>query len=243
MSKSLLTILLLFICIAVFSQDKSALELSLAGRYDRHANYVTNFGGRTQSDTMQLYGMSYGLSLHYRRMFHNRFSIAVGAGYYRLGVSKINTTRSPFSGIAHLRPLNYIDRSSPFQPSVLYATPAYYYNTLSFSLSIEKSIPLPKNLFLDVGIGVIKHYTFSQGYQVPRKEMFSTQNKKWLGTGANVCLGLTRNFNSLYVKPAFIIPVYQKIKSDEVFLEDPKLRLTKWFGGVGLAITVGKYFK
>jgi hypothetical protein len=192
---------------------------------------------------MQLYGLSYGLSLHFRRIFNHRLSAALGFGYYRLGINKINTTQRPFSGIAHSRPLDYIDHSSPFQTSLLYATPAYYYNTLSFSLSIEKSFPLTKGLFLDGGTGVTKYYTFSQRYQVPRKETFPTRNEKWLGTGASVCLGLSRHFNSMYVKPTLIIPVYQQIKSDEVFLEDPKLRLTKWFGGVGLAITVGKYLK
>jgi hypothetical protein len=136
-----------------------------------------------------------------------------------------------------------IDRSATFQPSILYGTPAYYYNTLSFSLSVEKSFLLSKNIFLDVGAAVTRYYTFSQGYQVPRKETFSTRNNRWLGTGASVSLGLSQQFNSLYVKPALIIPVYQQIKSDEVFLEDPKLRLTQWFGGAGLAITVGKYFK
>jgi hypothetical protein len=107
MSKLLLVIFLLLSFITVFSQKKSSLELSLLGRYEKHANYVTNFGGRAQNDTMQLYGLSYGLSLQYRRSFSKHFSVALGTGYYRLGVNKINTTQRPFRGISHTRHLRY----------------------------------------------------------------------------------------------------------------------------------------
>jgi len=63
---SLLSLILLFF-LASFGQRKSSIEVSILGRYDRHANYVSNFAGRAYNDTNKLYGTSYGINIGFRR--------------------------------------------------------------------------------------------------------------------------------------------------------------------------------
>jgi hypothetical protein len=244
MYKLLLTYAFSFLLFLASAQKKKAIELSMFGRYDQHADYVTNYSGRTQVDTMQLYGKSYGVSLNYRYDWGRGFFMVFGVGYYRLGVDKINTTQHPFQGISHYRPINYIDRSSIYQSSWLYSTPAYHYNNISLSISAEKSFSLDKKLSLDISGGFSKFYTFSQGYKVPPvDEMFPNWTKKWLGSSVNVGIGLCKSIKDIYINPEIILPVYQHINGDKVLGENPEIQIEKWFRGGGLAIKVCKYLK
>jgi hypothetical protein len=242
MHKQLFTLTFSFCFLLVSAQRKQAVELTLLGRFDKHADYITNFDGRSFNDTIQLYGLSYGSSLKYRRFFAKGFSISLGAGYYRLSINRINTTQHPFRGVGHSRPIEYIDRSSNIQPSWLYSTPSYHYNNLCLSFDFEKSFPLRKDLSFDVSAGFSKYYTFSQGYKITAKhEMFPNWTKNWQGMGVNIGLGFCKNMNNVYFKPELILPVYQQIRGDQVLGERPQMRIEKWFSGMGLSIKVGKF--
>jgi hypothetical protein len=244
MRKLVFTLGFSFCFLLVSAQKKQAIELSLLGKYNKHADYITNFDGRSFNDSMQLYGFSYGSSLKYRSLLAKGFSISLGAGYYRLGINRINTTQHPFRGVGHSRPIKYIDRSSNVQPSWLYSTPTYHYNNLCLSFDLEKSFPLRKDLSFDVSAGFSKYYTFSQGYKIPSKhEMFASWTKKWLGSGVEAGLGFCKYLNNLYVKPELLLSVYQQISGDEVLGEMPQMRTGKWFGGIGLSVKVGKFLR
>ena len=52
-----------------------------------------------------------------------------------------------------------------------------------------------------------------------------------------------KEFKTFYLRPAFIIPIYQNLKVDKEFLENPKMNINKWFNGFGLSIKIGKYLK
>jgi ABC-type uncharacterized transport system permease subunit len=50
-------LLTVVICWTLFGQTKNDFEISLIGRYDKHANYVSNFAGRVYKDTNKFYSL------------------------------------------------------------------------------------------------------------------------------------------------------------------------------------------
>jgi hypothetical protein len=238
MSKSLLTISLLLSFIMVFSQNKRALELSLLGRYDSHANYVTNFGGRTQNDTIQIYGASFGIGLQFHQVVAKNLMVYAGLGFYRLGVNKINTTQRPFSGISHYRPIDYYDGTS----RLLYGTNQYHYNNISYTVGAEWTFAVKPTHSKFISLEFVDYSTFSQRYNIPRNNAtYGTSRTGQLGWGVNTSVGFQKQLGRIYIKPALLVPVYQRIKGDEVFTEKPDKQMNKWFSGVGLSIKIGKH--
>lgn len=237
MSKLLLTISSVFSCVVLFSQEKRALELSLLGRYDRHANYVTNFGGRTQHDTMQLYGGSFGIGLQFHQPVAKNLTLYAGVGFYRLGVDKINATRRPATGIWNARAIDYDDGVSRF----LYATNKYHYNNISYTLGGEWTFAMKPTYSKFITMEFVNYSTFSQRYNIPgNNTTYATSRKGHLGWGVNTSVGFKKQLGSLFIKPALLVPICQRIKGDVVFTEKPDRQVDKWFSGVGLSIKVGK---
>ena len=236
MSKSLLTITFLLSCIIVFSQ-KRAFELSLLGRYDRHANYVTNFG-RVQDDTMQLFGASFGIGVQINQPVGRNLNLYAGIGFYRHRVNKINTTQHPFSGVGHYRLINYSDGSTYFQ----YGTNHYYYNNISYTLGAEWKFSVKQTHSKFLSLEFVDYSTFSQRYNVGgNNNTYSTSRTDHFGWGINTSVGFKRQLKSFYIKPALLIPVYQRIKGDEAFSESSSMKVSKWCNGVGLSIKIGRH--
>ena len=44
--------------------------------------------------------------------------------------------------------------------------------------------------------------------------------------------------DKFYISPKIIIPVYQQLRGDQVFGEANKLKMVKWFHGIGLSLSV-----
>ncbi len=224
----------------VSGQNKKSFEFSVIGRYDQ-ATYVTRYGARGFNDTLKLYGMSYGATISYRQKIYKGVAASIGIGYYRLGIDKIKGS-SPFSGIPGSRPVT--SRSTNYYPgygSILYTTPKYYYNNLSVSIELSKTRLINNNLYIDIAAEGIGYYSVSQHYYVDRK-YHTTNNPKPLEFGANITMGVLKEYRKFYIRPALIIPVFQNSKGDEFFLEDERMNFSKWFKGVGLKLRFGKYF-
>ncbi len=239
MPKALLLALTILSFFPSIGQKKKSFELSLIGRYDRHANYVSNFAGRSYDDTNKLYGMSYGASIAYRQKITKNISVSLGIGYYKLRVDKIKGSM-PFNipGTRTGRNIDYDDGTT----NLLYSTSKYHYNNLAVTVGLSKAIQLNEKFYLEFGAEGMGYYSISQRYRLfDGNKYCSTNNKKPLELGANLIAGMLKEYKKFYIRPALIIPVYQNLKGDKVFFEDKNMNISKWFNGVGLALRVGKY--
>jgi hypothetical protein len=71
--------------------------------------------------------------------------------------------------------------------------------------------------------------------------MHSRNNNKPWEFGANATVGLLREYNKFYIRPAVVVPIYQSLKGDKAFHEDRHMTIRKWLNGGGLAVRVGRY--
>lgn len=220
-------------------QKKRSIELSLIGRYDQHANYVSNYAGRSYNDTNKLYGISYGASIIYRKKFTKDISASLGVGYYKLAIDKIKGSM-PFNtpGTRTARNIDYDDDMT----SLLYSTSKYHYNNLAITVGLNKTAALKERLYFDFGAEGIMYYSLSQRYQLFNGEKYySTNNAKPLEFSVNITFGIMKEYKKFYLRPALLIPVYQNLKGDKVFYEDRNMNISKWFNGIGLTLRFGKY--
>jgi hypothetical protein len=135
-------LVVVFLCRITVVAQKKAFEISALSRYDKHGDYVTNFNGRMQNDTIQVYGFSYGVNFFYNQKISKKINLFGGVGYYKLCTDKINTTKHPFVGISHTRPVNYDDGTR-----FLHTTSKYFYHSLSFTIGVESILPKQKKGF------------------------------------------------------------------------------------------------
>jgi hypothetical protein len=239
MLKGIFLPLAILLFIASSGQNKKSIEFSLIGRYDQHADYVSNFAGRAYNDTNKLYGMSYGATIVFRQKISKSFSASLGVGYYRLGIDKIKGSM-PFNmpGTRTARSIDYDDGMT----NLLYSTSKYHYNNLAVTVGLNKTTLLKDRLYFDFGAEGIGYYSVSQHYRLlDGKKYYSTSNSKPLEFGVNTTFGILKEYDKFYIRPALIVPVYQKLKGDNVFYENRKLNISKWFDGIGLTLRIGKY--
>jgi hypothetical protein len=239
MRKAIPLSLVLLLFLSADGQKKKSIEFSLIGRYDRHANYASNFAGRVYNDTNKLYGKSYGANIAYRQKITKSISVSLGVGYYRLRIDKIKGSM-PFNapGTRTARNIDYDDGTT----NLLYSTSKYYYDNVAVTLGVSKTVLLKKKWYLEYGAEGIAYYSISQRYQLLRRgKYYSTSNEKPLEFGANATVGILREYKKFYIRPALIVPVYQNLKGDKVFYEYKNMNISKWFNGIGLALRIGKY--
>ncbi len=170
----------LFNCVLLFGQTNKAIEISIIGRYDKQADYVSNFGGRVYNDTNRLYGISYGVSGIYRQKITKSNFVYFGLGYYQLRIDRIRGPL-PFNipGTRTARSIDYNDGTD-----VLYGTPKYHYNDLAITIGFEQTFKTKKNFSIDVGTEIIGYKTVSQKYNIGNgSRYYGTKNSKPLELG------------------------------------------------------------
>lgn len=240
MRKLFIFLSLSFVCIASLGQNRSSIELSLFSRYDKHADYISRFGDRTYTDPMKLWGLSYGLKAYYLLPVVGQLKLRAGAGYYRLGIDKINRT-SPWSANV---PSRTIDFNHPTGIQPVFHTDKYHYNNVDLSLGLVYEHLLNNNLALTVGADYSYYHTFSQRYRITYDNTnFKTKEARALGFGATASVGVLKKVkqDKYYINPSVVIPVFQQLNGDKVFREEESVQMPKWFNGIGLSITIGKY--
>lgn len=230
---------IIFICSTSFGQTKKSLEISFIGRYDIHANYVSNFAGRVYNDTNRLYGTSYGVNGIFRRQITKTYSVYIGLGFYQLRVDKIRGP-IPFNipGTRTARNIDYDDGMT----NLLYSTSQYHYNNLAITIGFDKEFLLKRNFRFDIAGEVIGYKTLSQKYRLMNgSKYYITHNNKPLELGININPGVIKEYRKFYLKPSLIIPIYQNLKGDKVFYENENMNISKWFNGIGLSLKIGKH--
>ena len=240
MWKLLLITTLLLTKTTVYGQKNSSFELDFIGRYDKHADYTTRFGDRSYTNDTKLWGKSFGFNINYIKSLYNHVNTKVGIGYYNLGIDKIRQT-TPFNIIATGRNINYRHPSGILP---LFATNKYYYDNLSLTVGLAYERPIAKKVDFIAGGDFNYLYTFSQLYHITYDDIrYRTNNSRTLGFAANTYFGLLRKVHTdeYYVSPKIIVPIYQQLRGDEAFGEDQSVKMEKWFNGVGVSLTIGKY--
>lgn len=240
MQRLLILFLLGFFAQIGKGQNKVSLELSTYSRYDQHADYTSRYGDRSYTNAMQLWGLSYGLSMSCLLPINQWFKLKAGAAYYQLGIDKVRSS-SPWGEDIPTRTIDY-NHPTGIQP--LFNTDQYHYNNLVGSLGLSYEHPLNEKIALNLGLDYNYYYTFSQRYQITYDNaVFKTQNTRPLGFGVSTYAGLLKQIKqNYYANSGLLIPIYQQLKGDRTFREEDSLTLHKWFKGIGLFITVGKYF-
>ena len=239
MQKINLFSLSLLFSLSSVGQVKRSVEVSITGRYDQHADYVSNFAGRVYNDTNRLYGISYGFNIGYRQQVSKTISAYLGLGYYKLGIDKIKGSM-PFNSPGERTGRN-ISNEDDDSTNLGYSTSKYHYNNLAFTVGLSKVVSLKDNLKFEIGIEGVGYYSFSQQYELMNKYHYSTHNTKPLEFGINATIGPLKEYNKFYFRPSLLIPIYQNLRGDKVFYEDRSMTISKWFNGLGLTLRVGKY--
>ncbi|MBO9684717.1 MAG: hypothetical protein J7502_18955, partial [Flavisolibacter sp.] len=78
-------------------------------------------------------------------------------------------------------------------------------------------------------------------YKLMNDYHYTTTNAKPLEFGVNATIGLLKEYDKFYIRPALLVPIYQNLKGDRVFYEDRNMNISKWFSGMGLTLRIGKY--
>jgi hypothetical protein len=240
MRRLLFAFTLLQLSFTAIGQANRSIDISLLTRYDKHADFTTRFGNRSYTNDIKLWGVSYGLNFNYLYPIIKGLKLSAGAGYYRLGINKIKGT-TPWSRDVSSRSIDY---THPLGIDPNFYTDKYHYNTFSLAAGLNYEHRLSDKATLTISADYTYLYTFSQSYRITYDQSkYKTTYAKSLGFGVNGYVGLLRKISNdqYYVNPKIILPVYQQLKGDKIFLENEDVRMNKWFNGAGLSMTFGKY--
>jgi len=127
----------------------------------------------------------------------------------------------------------------------LFSTSKYHYDNFHMSLGFFYQKDYSKKAAIIIGADFNGLYTFSQLYHINYDQIkYRTNHSRILGYSVNTYFGFEKKLNTrnYYLSPKILIPIYQNLRGDKAFEEDPELTMEKWLRGMGLTITIGKYF-
>jgi len=237
MKNLLLSILLLLFTHLSFAQtSKSQLEVMPYMRFDSYSEFSYNYKDRTNSDYLEVKGISWGTNINYKHLLRKNIFIKAGLGYYRYS---FNTLKGiSIWGETKSRPINYNS-----EIEVLYYTDGYWYNCVSLNVGLEKAIPLSKNLQVITSLNFSNYYTYAQNYHLGHNDSnFKVNNKKSFGYSGYLNLGITKTINDYSFGPFILMPIYTSWMKDKLFDETTTKNeaVNKWFRGWGMGLTFSK---
>jgi len=234
-------LLTFFVATKIAGQNLKSIEIDIAWRYDKHADYTTRYFDRSYTNHTELSGNSVSLNFHYNQPVYRNLKMTIGIGYYKLGVDKIRQN-TPSNVIASGRNIDYrVDSIKP-----LFSTNDYHYNNINLGGGLTYQNRFLKEWHYTLGAEFNYLYTFSQLYNITNGEIkYKTNTGKTLGIQVNSYLGVLKNIihGKYFLNPKVIVPVYQILDGDKQFGEDHNVQMRKWFDGIGLSISIGKYMK
>jgi hypothetical protein len=241
LKKASFTIVTLLYANIVLGQKSHSLEVGVFDQFDKHADYTTRYGNRSYTDDLELWGKSFGFNFNYKRSLNKYFNAKIGLGYYQLGIDKIRyPTR--FNTIGRNRNIEY---DHPLGIQLLFSTGKYHYDNINLSAGFFYQSRFENKENIIIGADFNYLYSFSQLYHINYDNIkFRTTNSRELGYSINTYFGFEKKFKSskYYLTPKILIPIYQNLHGDKVFGESSDITMEKWFRGIGLSFSVGKYF-
>jgi hypothetical protein len=105
---------------------------------------------------------------------------------------------------------------------------------------LEKDIALNSTVNLQVGIGIINYFAFSQHYHIKGSgRNYNTCNFGYFGFTGVMNASVLKRFNRVQVGPSLIVPVVDMWKKD-VLLPESNEGSFKWkyFNGIGIGLIV-----
>lgn len=229
------------VLLPLLAGGQRSLEVQLAARYDLHADYTTRYFLRSYTNHTQLFGWSYGLHARYRYPLRPRLHALAGLGLYRLGVSKV-LQNTPFGLLATARDINY-RHPSGILPG--FSTGHYHYGSLALSGSLAYQGRQQGRHAVTLAAGYRWLYAFSRSARLTYNNIrYREAYRRPLGFGIDAAAGMTWKLGkgNYYLHPQLVLPVYQQLSGDPAFGEDRQVRMTKWGQGIGVALSVGRYF-
>ena len=221
-----------------FSQKKSnSIEIVPVIRYDNYADFEDRFGDRSYTTRLKLKGISWGVDARYKLVVNDKWDANAGIGYYKYTFSHIRKYSSLFRTTRTGRELNIVRQRYP-----LYATNKYWYNSFNLSFGVNRKIPLQSKFEGILGVQVNNFISYSQRYNVPGDGSIEKKSKlHYYAFSGLVSAGINKKFNSFYVGPQLVLPVFDKWSDDHTLSLVPGNERRKWLNGVGLSFVIGFY--
>lgn len=235
--------ILIFEINSIFSQDVfRQFEIEPYLHWDKYPTF-TNAINNIATYKIAIKGTSWGVNTAYKIPLKRNISLKAGLGYYRYSFNHIVSTHRSF-GQGNRRVINY-----PTQLDIVLGTDAYWYNTVSLSLGIEKSVELGKDLIVIGGVDLKNYFTFSQRYHMPYgnsfipqpelqiKQYYKTNSSHYFGLATQLNLSVLKKVGKINIGPSLIVPVFDLWKQDAIFpTETNSGKRNKWFRGFGVGM-------
>ena len=206
-------------------------------RYDAYPEFLSEVRP-TDNYFVKLQGSSFGLNLNYKMPLLKGLKLLAGNGYYKNRFDKIIGRNR--RGQNDNRLIAILPPPPIFLP---YFTDKYFYQCLSINIGIENNFRLSKNYLIPVGAILQNNFTFSQYYHLTNNPIgsldYNRKESKYNGFSAIACVGLHRSAGKFSFGPQLIIPVYDRLTTDNVFPKETSEGNppSKWFRGIGLGFT------
>ncbi len=242
MKSTCILLLFLFSNYSFGQKEKSQIEINPIMRYDSYPEFSYNYLGRASTDYLKIEAISWGMSANYKKSCATHLFLKAGIGYYKYAYNKLNNRNSSF-GAGNSRGVDY-----PSTLFILFYTDKYWYNTISGNLGLERWFTLKKDMQINTSINWTHYFTYSKHYHItydhpdnPINNNYVVPQGRYFGNSVNLTVGITKQINRLLIGPSIIIPVYDLWKKDIKFTENEKESRSKWFGGIGIGITLSKH--
>jgi hypothetical protein len=195
------------------------------------------------TNQVNIKGSSFGINFLYKTPLSKNLYLKPGLGFYKYAFNKIDQVNSMFGNIHDdSRIIDDYVLPGNIQPSLIYSTDRYWYNTISVNIGIERHLRLKKNLQVILGADVGAYYTISQNYHItypsPNGNNYKLKNGRYFGNSFKMSIGLQKKIREIEIGPVLILPVYDSWKKDSVFpQENNSMTRNKWLKGIGIGFS------
>jgi len=220
-------------------QKNKSFEIVPKVRYDNYADFDDQFSDRSYTTRLKLKGVSWGLDVKYSSSLNDKWSTKVGIGYYRYTFNKMSNYNPIFRTTSKSREINLV------RPVfIIYGTDKYWYNSINFSVGIDRNIPLQSKYEGVLGLQVNNFMSFTQRYNVPGDNSIEKKsNLHYYAFSGLLNAGINRTFSNFYLGSHLALPVFDMWSDDKTLSHVPGKSRRKWANGVGVNFVIGFYLK
>lgn len=226
----------------VAQKGTSRFEVTPFFRFDKYPQFTYAINP-VNTNEVNIKGESFGINFLYKIPVSENLYLRPGLGFYKYAFNKIDDVNSMFSNIHD--DSRIIDDYVPLgniQPSLIYSTDRYWYNTVFINIGIERHLRLKKNLQAILGADIGAYYTISQNYHItypsPKGTNYKLKNGRYFGNFFKLNIGFLKKVGEMEIGPVIILPIYDNWKKDSVFpQEENSMTRNKWLKGAGIGFS------